>query len=361
MKNLSKYIAATLLIMASVSNLYAQNDIASKIDEYVQETYVGNLPGASFLVVKDGEVLYRSAKGMANVELGIPLQADMVFRLGSLTKQFTAASILMLEERELLNVEDTIDKFLPDYPYEIASKITVEHLLTHTSGIYSYTNIPGYMISNEIRAELTTDQLVEVFADLDSPSDPGEAFAYNNSGYVLLGAIIEKVSGKSYEAFVQENIFDKLGMENSYYGGHQKIIPRRVDGYQFVGDDFSNALFLSMTQPHAAGSLLSNVDDLAKWDQALFSGQVISDASFRKMTTAGVLNNGQRHSYGYGLFIGEFNETPMIYHSGGIHGFATYASHVVDENLYVVSLSNGATRERNPGNTVQKIISLVLE
>lgn len=301
------------------------------------------MPGAAFIVVKDGEVLYRGAKGLANIELGVPLTVDMVFRLGSITKQFTAASIMLLEERGKLKTTDTIDNHLPDYPEQYASKITIEHLLSHTSGIITYTGIPGYMI-DKIRRELTTSELVNVFKDLEPKSAPGELWAYNNSGYVLLGAIIEAVAKKSYEEFVQENIFDKLSMENSYYGGQRKLIPNRAAGYEIAGDTITNARFLSMTQPHAAGSLLSTVDDLAIWDEALFSGKVVSDESFRRMTTRGMLNDGEEHSYGYGLMISEVNGRKVVAHGGGIFGFVTFASHIVDENLFVAGFSNGPTR-----------------
>ncbi len=360
MKKSSSRLALLIVISFSLTNVYAQRDLHSEIDLLVQNTFADDMPGAAIIVVKDGETLYRGAKGLANVELGVPLEPDMVFRLGSITKQFTSASIMLLEERGKLKLDDTIDKYLPEYPAEIASKITIEHLLTHTSGIVTYTGIPGYMFSDKIRRELSTNELVDVFKDLQPVSAPGEKWNYNNSGYVLLGAIIENVSASSYEDFVQENIFDKLGMENSHYGSHTRIIPNRVAGYEILGSNVSNARFLSMTQPHAAGSLLSTVDDLAIWDQALFSGKVVSPESFQKMTTAGVLNDGEKHSYGYGLMISEVNGRKIVAHGGGIFGFATSGIHIVDENLFVAVFSNGATRERNPGAVAQQIVRLVL-
>lgn len=361
---MNRSILKTTLILVTFllfSTLHAQADLASQIDDIVQSTYSDELPGASFMVVKDGEVIYSGAKGMANVELGVPLNQSTVFRIGSITKQFTAASILLLEERGKLSIEDTIDIYLPDYPVEYASKITIHHLLSHTSGIISYTGIPGYMNSAKIRRDLSTSDLVDVFKDLAPFSVPGDKWLYNNSGYVLLGAIIESVSGRTYEEFVNENIFAKLEMDNSYYGKHNVIIPNRASGYQVMNDHVENAPFLSMTQPHAAGSLLSTVEDLAKWDRALFSGEVLSEESFRKMTTPGMLNDGQMHTYGYGFIIGETNGMKVVSHGGGIFGFATAGIHVVEANLFVAVFSNGPSREMNPNDVALKIVNLALQ
>lgn len=355
-------LRATFLLVAfsAILTAHGQDDLASQIDAIVQSTYSDDLPGAAVIVVKDGEVLYSGAKGLANVELNVPLNVGSIFRIGSITKQFTAASILLLEERGLLNVEDTIDQYLPDYPAEYASTITIHHLLSHTSGIITYTGIPGYMTTEKIRADLSTSRLVDVFKDLEPNSAPGEEWLYNNSGYVLLGAIIESVSGRTYEEFVDENIFQKLSMDNSYYGKHNTIIPNRAAGYQVSDDHVENAPFLSMTQPHAAGSLLSTVEDLAKWDAALFSGQVLSEDSFRKMTTAGVLNSGEKHTYGYGFIIGRIMDMKTVSHNGGIFGFATAGMHVEGANLFVAVFSNGPSRERNPSVVARDIVEVVL-
>jgi len=338
----------------------ANDSLARQIDKILQETFVSDEPGATTIVIRDGNTIYRGAIGMANVELGVPLKPEMVFRLGSLTKQFTAAAILLLEEKGKLKLDDTIDKYLPDYPKKQASNITIEHLLTHTSGIFSYTSIPGYMNSDKLRRHLSTAGLIDVFKELQPDFAPGEKWKYSNSGYVLLGAIIEAVSRISYEDFIHENIFDKLGMENSHYGSHTKIIPNRASGYEFFSTDMTNARFLSMTQPHAAGSILSNVDDFATWDRALFSGQILSKTSLHRMTSRVTLNSGEEHNYGYGLAITEINGHKMFAHGGGIFGFATFALHVVDENLFVAVFANSTNRQRLPGRVAQRIAKLIL-
>ena len=282
-----------LLLVVTASSVPADGDTYS---DYLNAAYPADGPGATAIVVKDGEVLFLGARGMADLELGVPLTSDHVFRLGSITKQFTAASIMLLEQQGKLTVDDLITKHLPGYPTN-GYEITIEHLLTHTSGIFSYTSIPGYMMGNEIRADLSTEELVEVFDDLEMDFGPGERWSYSNSGYVLLGAIIEKVSGQSYADFVKENIFEPLGMNNSHYGGSQ-LIPDRASGYQAIEDGYTNAPFLSMTQPHAAGSLLSTVGDLARWNAGLFGGDLLTEESVARMTTEFTLNNGEGTGYG---------------------------------------------------------------
>ena len=246
---------------------------------------------------------------------------------------------MILEERGKLSVSDDIHKYLPDYPTQ-GHTITIEHLLTHTSGIFNYTNIPGYMGDGRIRMDLTTDELIEVFENVPMDFIPGEAWNYSNSGYVLLGVIIEKVSGQSYADFMQTAIFDKLDMKNSHYGGNQ-VIPSRVRGYQSWNGEINNANYLSMTQPHGAGSLLSTVDDLTKWTQALFGGELLSEETLKKMTTDFSLNNGEATGYGYGFSIRERFGEHEIAHNGGINGFSTSASWLPDKKVYVAVLSNG--------------------
>ena len=322
----------------------ADESYAEQLDALLTHSYEANEPGAAIIVIDDGEVLYRGARGMANLELGVALEPDMVFRLASITKQFTCAAILLLEERGQLSVSDPITKHLPNYPVH-GHVITVEHLMTHTSGIFNYTNIPGYM-AEKIRTDLSTEELVDAFKAQKMNFAPGEQHSYSNSGYVLLGAIIEAASGESYADFVRKNIFEPLGMEGSHYGG-QQLIPRRVAGYtwDWNAESYANAPYLSMTQPHAAGSLLSTVDDLALWDAALYGDKLLSEASRERMFTAAKLNSGEATSYGYGFGIGAFQGTRAISHSGGIFGFSTYAIRLPEEGVYVAVLSNGATAD----------------
>ncbi len=333
-------------------------DVSRAIDTFLSRVYAQDAPGAAVIAVKKGHVVFRGAYGMADLEQSVALTPDMVFRLGSITKQFTAAAILILMEQGKILVDDPITKFLPDYPVGERT-ITVAHLLSHTSGIKSYTGIPGYM-AEEIKADLEIDELIDVFDDLPADFSPGESFRYNNSGYVLLGAIIEEASGQSYESFVDEQIFQLLDMKSSYYGNHERIIPRRVAGYGWRDGGWQNAPYLSMTQPHAAGSLLSTVDDLAKWDAALWSGEFLSGESSKKQTSPFSLNGGDSTRYAYGFFIGELVDHPMVSHGGGIHGFSTFAMSLPDDEIYVAVLTNSPGNVASPSFVARKIARMVM-
>ena len=347
-------IVLVLIALSPDAGLAATASSLEQVRLYLETIYPADRPGASVLLVEEGEILHQAGYGLANVELGVPITPDTVFRVGSVTKQFTAAAIMLLQQRGALSVDDHINDYLPDYPTH-GHHITIEHLLTHTSGIMSYTSIPGYF-GNPVRADLSTEELVDVFAGKPMDFAPGDKWNYNNSGYVLLGAIIEAVSGQSYEDFIAENITLPLGLDDTYYGG-PKLIPNRASGYTLDDDDnIVNAAFLSMTQPHAAGSLLSTTGDLAKWHKALTGGEFIHDGSYSRMTTPIELNDGETFPYGYGLGLGTLRGREMISHGGGINGFTCYSLWLPEQDIYVAVLTNGATS--GPGPTmVAKMIS----
>jgi CubicO group peptidase (beta-lactamase class C family) len=329
-------IGAMIISIAFLDGVHA----SPVYQQWLEEAFPADGPGAAVIVVRDEETLFRSASGMADMELGVTLTPENVFRIGSISKQFTAAGILLLEEEGKLNVSDDINKYLPDYPTQ-GHTIRIEHLLSHTSGIFNYTSIPGYFDGDAIRKDVTTEELIDVFANLPMNFSPGDQYSYSNSGYVLLGAIIEKVSGKTYAEYIQTAIFDKLGLTNSYHGGPQ-IILNRANGYQGEAGHYSNAAYLSMTQPHGAGALLSTVDDLAKWSNALFEGELLSQASLKKMITDFELNDGEHAGYGFGLAVGERFGEREISHNGGIHGFSTSGIWLPEQKIYVAVLSNNA-------------------
>ena len=267
----------------------------------MKKSYLAGSPGAAVIAVRDGKVVYRKAVGMADLELDVPLSPDSVFRLGSVTKQFTAVAILMLAEEGKLALSDPITKFLPDYPTQ-GHVITVEHLLTHTSGIQSYTGMPGWM-ATKIQADMTLTELIDGFKKEPMEFAPGTRWSYDNSGYVLLGAIIEKASGTPYATFLQRRIFDPLGMTvddlRRQRGDHPAAGPRLLPRRR--GD--ANARYLSMTQPYAAGALVSTVDDLAAWDAALYTEKLVKQASLEKAWTPYVLADGKATKYGYGWSV----------------------------------------------------------
>ncbi|MGZ5487806.1 MAG: serine hydrolase [Candidatus Aminicenantales bacterium] len=334
-----------------------QGDLAAKIDAIMAGIYKPGEPGAAIIVRKDGQTVFRKGYGTADLELGVPIEPDMVFRLGSITKQFTAVSILMLAQEGKLGLQDEITKFLPDYPTQ-GKRITVEHLLTHTSGIQSYTDMPEWLPL--WRKDFTVKELVDFFKDKPMQFEPGRSWAYSNSGYILLGAIIEKVSGKTYEEFVTEKIFKPLSMKDSTYGSTERIIPRRIPGYQAGKSGFVNAPYLSMTQPYAAGSLLSTVDDLALWSDAVFAGKLVRKEWLDKAFTPYTLANGESTGYGYGWLVGDFSGHRSIEHGGGINGFSTYEMTLPEDRIFVAILTNSAIAGRDPEPRAVKIAWLAL-
>ena len=308
-----------------------------QFDGLLEETYKDGTPGVASLVYKEGQVLYRKAFGMANLELDIPMKPSNVFEIGSITKQFTAVSILMLMEQGKLKLDDEITKYIPDYPTH-DKKITIHHLLNHTSGIKSYTSMASFM--STAATDKTPIEIIDVFKDQPMDFDPGEKWLYNNSGYIILGHIIEEISGKSYADFIRENIFDPLKMDNSYYGSKSKLIKNRATGYSPAEKGFKNANYLSMTLPYAAGSLMSTVDDMLLWHKAIHNNTLISASSKALAFTNTTLNNGDLTNYGYGWQMNEISGVPSIEHGGGIFGYVTQGVYVPSENVYVITLTN---------------------
>lgn len=340
-------------LLISFSN-QAQN-LESQIDDILNATYKTNEPGATALVYKDGEVIYRKGFGNANLELGVAMKPEHVFEIGSITKQFTAIAILMLEEQGKLKVEDDITIYIPDYPTN-GKTITIHHLLNHTSGIKSYTGMQSFQAN--ARRDMTPSEIIDFFKNEPMDFDPGEKFLYNNSGYILLGHIIEVITGKSYADFVQKNIFDKVGMKNSYYGSKTKLIKNRATGYQQRENGYTNAEYLSLTLPYAAGSLMSNIDDLLKWQKALNTHKLITRKSYEKAINGSSLNSGEHIGYGYGLGAGKIQGSKSISHGGGIFGYTTQGIYMPEEDVFVSILTNCDCN--SPGGVANKIAALAI-
>ncbi|TXD71374.1 serine hydrolase [Aequorivita antarctica] len=332
-------IFRTLAVLASFLlciNLTSAQSIQSQIDTIFNKSYPANSPGAIVLIAKDDKVIYRKSFGMANLELNVPMKPENVLRLASITKQFTSVSILLLMEQGKLNIQDPLSKYIADYPR--GNEITLHNLLVHTSGIKSFTNLVDFR--SKARNDMTPEEIISSFKKLPLEFEPGERYEYSNSDYVLLGYIIEKISGMSYENFVQKYIFDKLGMKNSYYGNSDKIIPNRANGYQLNDSIYQNAEYISMTLPYAAGSLMSTVDDMLLWSKAIHHNALISERSKQLAFTNYTLKNGKHSNYGYGWEINELAGTTSIEHTGGINGFTASGVYVPDRNIYSIVLTN---------------------
>ncbi len=336
MKSIKKRITTFCLILFSFAAVHAQS-LNGSLDRILNENYPANEPGATVLVAKNGKVLYRNAFGMANLELGVAMKPEHVFEIGSITKQFTAVCILMLMEEGKLSLNDEITKFIPDYPTQ-GKKITVHQLLNHTSGIKSYTAMQSFF--SRAREDMSPTELIDVFKEEPMDFDPGEQYRYNNSGYILLGHIIEVLSGKTYAEFIEQRIFEPLGMKNSHYGSHSKVIKNRASGYQPIEGGYRNADYLSLTLPYAAGSIMSNVDDLLLWQQAIHNNKLISEKSKQLAFANYTLNDGSPVYYGYGFRGDEIKGTPTIEHGGGIFGYETYAVYIPSQDMYAVVLTN---------------------
>ena len=346
------YLLMALPFLALALSASAQSTNYRSI---LEESFGEHRSGATAIVAKQGKILYHDAIGQANIELGVEMKMNHIFRIGSITKQFTAVAIMQLEEQGKLSIQDPITKFLPDYPTK-GHTITVEHLLTHTSGIRSYTDMESF--ESMFRKDMSPMDLVSVFKDEPMDFDPGEKFNYNNSGYILLGVIIEKVSGLTYQEYVQKHLFEPLGMTASYYGSASRVIPDRVAGYQGAKGGYRNAEYLSMTLPYAAGSLLSNVADLYTWTKAVHAHQLVSAKSLNKAFSPYTLNNGKNSDYGYGWSLGKIYDRPVVEHGGGINGFLTESIYVPDEELFVAVFSN--CNCQSPSPAANKMAALAL-
>ena len=345
-------LAIVLLVLGACK---AQTIPAVAIDTILNKVFKPDGPGAAVLVAKKGELIYKKAFGMADLELNVPMQPDMIFRIGSITKQFTAVAILQLAEQGKLSLQDDIKKFIPDYPTQ-GNTITVEHLLTHTSGIKSYTGMKDFM--SMMRKDMKPSEIIDVFKNEPMDFAPGTKWNYNNSGYILLGYIIEKVSGKTYEQYVKDHLFAPAGMSSSGYGNETRIIKNRAKGYQGSSNNYVNADYLSMTIPYAAGSLISTVEDLWKWNRAVHSYKIVSKTSLDKAFTNYKLSNNKLSNYGYGWTLSKVQGSPTIEHSGGIHGFQTDAIYLPKEDIFVAIFSNCNCNP--PGDMTQRIAAIAM-
>jgi CubicO group peptidase (beta-lactamase class C family) len=317
----------------------SQSPKAAQIDEVVTTANKYRLFNGSVLVAENGKVIYKKGLGLANMEWNIPNTTETRFRLGSITKQFTAALILQLVDQGKVKVDGKLSDYLPAYRQDVGNKVTVHQLLNHTSGIPSYTGLPGFM-KDVSRTPFTVDEFVTKYASNDLEFEPGSKFSYNNSGYFLLGAIIEKVTGKPYATVLKEQILDPLGMKNTGYDVYGNIIEKRAAGYQKTPDGYVNAPYLDMSIPYAAGSLYSTVEDLYLWDQALYTDRVVSAALKALMYKPNLSN----YAYGWTItktnFTGEVANFPIIAHTGGINGFNTVIARFPEQKHLIVLLDN---------------------
>jgi len=342
-------------LLAAHANVLAQ-DKAAKIDE-LMKAYSGYRQfNGAVLVAENGKVIFKKGYGMANMEWNIPVETDTKFRLGSITKQFTSMLILQLVQEGKIKLDGKLTDYLPDYRKDTGDRITIHQLLNHTSGIPSYTGLPNFF-QDISRNPYSVSDFVKKFASGDLEFEPGAKWNYNNSGYFLLGAIVERVTGKPYEQLLKERIFDPVGMKDTGYDHHDTILARRASGYEKRPGGYINAPYLDMSLPYAAGSLYSTVEDLYLWDQTLYTDKLLSAELKEQMYKPGLSN------YAYGWVVrkaplGAAGEpVTMIQHDGGINGFNTTIIRMPESKNLIVMLNN--TGGAKLGEMSQKIAAIL--
>lgn len=339
---ISRFIYLPFLLFLTI-NSFGQNKIdpstVKRLDNLYSTFFNKKGVGCATLIAKNGKVIYEKAFGMADIELDLPARTDHIFRIGSITKQFTAVAILQLYEQGKIELNDEIQQYVQDFPvYE--KKITIRHLLAHTSGIKNLTEIDGLEIKH---TPYSAQELIGLFKDKQLDFQPGEKYSYSNSGYILLGCIIEKVSGKTYAEYVKTNIFDQLGMTDSYYDHSGRIIKNRVKGYDLdAASQLVNAAWLNTSFPYSAGGLIMTVRDYFKWHTGLLTNQLIKKETLQKAWTPFQLNDQTFTKYGYGWTLGEVLGSKTIEHGGHINGFNCKVTYMVQEDILVVTFSAGS-------------------
>lgn len=319
-----------------------------RIDALVAKYADFGMFNGSVLAAQNGEVIYEKGFGDAQMEWNVPNSPDTRFRIGSVTKQFTASLILQLVEDGKIDLQGTINDYLPDYPEAQGSRVTIHQLLTHTSGIPSYTGLPNF--AGEIaRDPYEPEEFLDVFSGLELEFEPGSEWRYSNSGYFLLGVIIEKVTGKPYDRVLQERILEPLGLDNTGYDHYADVIERRATGYTRTVGEYRHAEYLDTSLPYAAGMMYSTVEDLYKWDQLLYGKGPFREAKTKELMFAphAVVGEDSTVHYGYGWAIrtasvGERN-VRVIEHGGGIYGFVTAFWRMPDERNTVIVMDNSAS------------------
>jgi len=338
-------ISAALLLLSftALAQLQPNTQLTNAIDSLVAPQFEGNQPGISILIAKKGQVVYKKAFGSANIELNTPMQPDMVFRIGSITKQFTAVAILQLVEQGKISLQDSVQKYIKDFPSK-SYTVTIENLLTHTSGIVDYTskNDPDPFIE---RRDFTPEFLINYIKNDPLHFKPGSKYEYSNSNYLLLGYIIQLVSGEGYHQYMAGHVLKPAGLEHTLYAEEHTAVPGRVQGYTHYSGSFDNCDYQTLSLGFACGDLLSNTEDLLKWNQAVIAGKLISEASLKEAFSPYKLSNGTYSSYGYGWFIDTLYGKPCIHHEGQTSGFIALEKYFPKEDIYLAIMTNVETSD----------------
>jgi len=354
-----------LVLLSSLASGYAAAQesgavdpaVRSRVDRLLSSAFPQDGPGAAVIAVREGSVVLRKGYGLANLELRVPVEPWMIFKVASITKEFTAALVLQLVEEGVLSLADEITKFLPDYPVQ-GHRVTVEHLLTHTSGIPTFQQVPGFQ--DHVRLDHTVAETMAIFANEPFEFSPGERYSYSSSGYIVLGAILEEVTGKRYEDLLRERIFGVIGMNSAQLNSHDRIIPGRVSGYTVDHGTVVNMPIVSGTMAFSSGGLMVSVDDLAKWDEALYGDRLLTEGTKETMWSSHVLPTGRSTGYGLGWMVTEFLGHRVLMHDGSIDGFLSAAWRLPEEHLFVAVLTNSDSPDVGPNVAAKEVVAALL-
>ncbi|MGN7788042.1 serine hydrolase domain-containing protein [Niabella sp. 22666] len=342
----------TLLLYITLN---AQQSLEQRLDSLMNASVKPEQPGCALLVSKGGSILYNKAFGKASTELDVPLKPDMVFKIASITKQFSAVAILQLVAQGKISLADSIQQYIPDFPVK-SGTIRIQHLLTHTSGIPDYMQL-DFKTPYLERRDFKPAQLIDSFKTFPLEFQPGTQYRYSNSGYYLLGYIIEKVTGKSYQAYIHDRLLKPLGLRHTYFDSTGTIIPNRVNGYRREGTVYKNADFWSPTIAYAAGGLFSTTEDLHQWMQGLLGFGILPKEYLDKAWTANILAGGVKTSYGYGWQVNEVNGLRSVEHGGHMNGFTSNLVYYPDEKVTISLLFND---EDAPRDNLSRLVSEIV-
>ena len=342
MRKLSKS-ALTLIFFLQSTIVYCQLGISSSKEADLESLISAGLPsiapGAVVLIAEKGKVIYRKAFGLSDMESGESMKPEYIFRIGSITKQFTAVGILQLMEEKKLALDDAIGKYLPDYPNP-GNAITINQLLNHTSGIRNYLELDAGEGIDVL--SLTPEQVVNIFKREPLKFAPGTAFDYSNSNYFLLAYLIERITGKPYEEYLENNIINKAGLQHTFYANFKidSLKFKRAKAYSKFDKGYEAAELEPVNLLYGAGALESNVDDLFKWHRALYAGKLIKKSTLRIAARPSTLANGERIDYGYGFYIKDLAGEATVEHSGSTDGYQSDMVYLPKQDLLVITLFN---------------------
>ena len=347
-------LTLTLVFFASPSQAQKPATI-SAVDDYVKaEMQRQHIPGLSLLVAKNGKIVQAEGFGLSNVELQVPVKPETVFQSGSVGKQFTATAVMMLVEAGKVGLDDPLTKYFKDAP-ATWKDVTVRELLSHTAGFGDYPKDFNF------RKDWTEEELLKLVERIPLAYPPGTKWQYSNLGFLTLGILIHRVTGEFYGDFLQQRIFQPLGMSSTRIISEADIVPNRAAGYRLVKGELKNQEWVAPAMNTTAdGSLYFTTLDLAKWDAALYTENLLKRSSLDEMWTVAKLKNGQPNKghYGFGWFIDERKGHRCIHHDGSWQGFETAIDRYVDDRLTVIALTNLAGAQ--PGKVTQHVAEMYL-